>query len=168
MALEVDGLPWRVVPDEVVVRAGLALGVRLERPVLRVIRAELQRTGALRVAGRALARKDVSARRLEQRLTRAGIAPEAGREVLADLSKAGIVDDARTARAHAERLASRGYGDAAIAARLEAEGIDEAAARDALSELSPERERARDVPPGRLAARGFSPETIEEIVGPLD
>ena len=41
VALEVDGAPWRTVPDDVVVRARLALGQRLDRPALREIRREL-------------------------------------------------------------------------------------------------------------------------------
>jgi SOS response regulatory protein OraA/RecX len=156
------------VPDEVVVRAGLALGVRLERPVLRQIRTELQRVGALRVAGRALAHRDVSFRRLEQRFADSGITTGVARSVLENLAEVGIVDDVRTARTRAERLAERGYGDAAILARLEAEGIEEAVARETVSELAPEGERALGIPASRLAARGFSPETIESIVGPLD
>jgi SOS response regulatory protein OraA/RecX len=140
----------------------------LDRPILRRLRWELKRSEALRVADRALARSDVSSRRLGQRLERAGVRGAVAEGVLEALQETGVVHDPRTARRRAERLAERGYGDAAIAARLEAEGIDDVAAREAIRELPPERERASRIPPKRLAARGFSAETIEEIVGPLD
>ena len=42
MLLEVDGRPWRTVPDRVVVRCGLAADVELTRPLLRHLRAELR------------------------------------------------------------------------------------------------------------------------------
>jgi SOS response regulatory protein OraA/RecX len=140
----------------------------LERPVLRRLRWELKRWEALRVAGRTLARSDVSSRRLGQRLERARVRGAVADGVLGALQEAGVVDDLRTARRRAGRLAERGYGDEAIAARLVAEGIDDATARGAIGELRPERERAARIPPKRLAARGFSAETIEEIVGLLD
>ena len=60
VALEVDGSPWRVVPDEVVVKTGLARGALLDRPLLRRFRAELRRAEALRAAGRQVSRGDVA------------------------------------------------------------------------------------------------------------
>ena len=97
--------------------------------------------------------------------------------MLATLTGAGLVDDARVARGRASALAERGWGDAAIAARLEAEGVEEADATAALAYLPAERERAADLvaaEPDRrraatlLARRGFALETIEEVVGPVD
>ena len=150
------------------VRVGLLEGLALERPVLRRLRAELQRVEAMRIAGRALARSDLSTRRLAGRLERAGVAAAVRGDVVGTLEGAGVLDDARTAQTRAQRLAERGYGDAAIAARLEGEGIDETVAQAAIAELEPERKRARGIPPKRLAARGFSPETIEDVLGTLD
>src|ERR671933_125304 len=71
--IELDGAPWRAVPDEVVVRCGLRRGSTLERPVLRTLRRELRRAEALTRAGRALARRDFSTRELDDRLRRAGV-----------------------------------------------------------------------------------------------
>lgn len=177
VALEVDGRPWRIVPDEVVLRAGLLAGMELERPVLRRVRAELRRAEARAVAGRALARRDLSATRLGERLEQAGISEAVANEAVAALARAHVVDDARTSCARARALVRRGYGDAAIAAQLEAEAFDAASVRGALAELPPERERAEpllrpaDDPAKaarRLAQRGFAPETIEDVVGALD
>jgi SOS response regulatory protein OraA/RecX len=174
VALEVDGRPWRTVPDDVVVRTGLAAGVALERPLLRLLRRELARARALDVAGRALARRDLSERELGLRLARARVRDDVAGEVGRTLRGAGLVDDERVARSRAETLATRGWGDAAIAARLEAAGVAEGVAREALAALEPEGERARRLAERepdarkaarRLAARGFSPESAEDALG---
>jgi regulatory protein len=165
------------VSDDVVVRCGLAAGVELDRPLLRRLRAELRNAEALALAGRALRRRDLSQRRLADRLERAGVAPAAERHALATLTDAGAVDDARLARARAASLTKRGWGDDAIVSRLAAEGIQESDTRAALELLPPEAERASrvvaDVPEPRkawalLARRGFDAETIEAVLGSLD
>ena len=175
--LEVDGRPWRTVPDDVVVRAGLSAGTLLDRSVLRRLRRELRCAEARALAARALARRDLPARRLRERLERAGVPPTTAKAMVARLAAVGLVNDARLAHARAEALASRGYGDAAIAARLEAEQLPEECVRAALAVLPPESERARGLAaPGqeasavarRLARRGFAPETVEDVVGLLD
>jgi hypothetical protein len=74
VALEVDGRPWRVVPDDVVVSCGLRAGIELERPLLRDLRRALRRSEALEAAVRTVSRRDVSTRRLRQRLDARGIA----------------------------------------------------------------------------------------------
>ena len=173
VALELDGRPWRTVPDDVVARAGLAAGEELDRPALRLLRAELVRARGLRVASRALARRDLSAAELDARLERARVAPSVAAEVAGTLERAGLVDDERFAAGRAESLAARGWGDAAIAARLEAVGVDEAVARVAVAALESEAERARalverESDPVRqarlLARRGFGEETLESVL----
>lgn len=172
-ALEVDGRPWRVVPDEVVVRCGLAPGIALERPLLRSLRHELRSAEALGAASRAVARRDISAARLQQRLGERGIRPPAAATAVAALVSAGAVDDARLARVRARSLAERGWGDAAVAARLEREGIDAALVAAALAGLAPEAERAAGVAArardrrsawSLLVRRGFAAEAIEEAL----
>lgn len=124
-------------------------------------------------AARALSRRDLSARRLGERLEHHGIPPAVARETLASLARAGLVDDARFAAERARSLAERRYGDAAIEARLEADGVEHEHVRAALAALPPERERAKSAVGAReeapraarrLAARGFSPEAIEEAL----
>jgi regulatory protein len=177
VALEVDGQPWRAVPDEVVALCGLAAGVELDRPLLRRLRAELRRAEALEVAGRALARRPLSRRRLSERLRGRGVPPPAEREAVATLDRLGLVDDARLAPERAVALAERGWGDEAIAARLEAEGLAHELVARAVTELEPEHERAATLAaPSRdrraawklLARRGFSLEAIEAALGALD
>jgi SOS response regulatory protein OraA/RecX len=177
IAVEVDGRRWRVVPDDVVVRCGLAAGVELERPLLRELRRELRRAEALAAATRALSLRDLSRRRLDERLrARGATAPESERAV-ATLEAAGLVDDARLARRRAEALAERGWGDAAIAARLQRDGVAEELAGSAIADLTPEGERAaalaRQVSDRHkawklLSRRGFSADSAESALGALD
>lgn len=164
-------------PDDVVIRCGLAAGVALERPLLRRLRAELRRSEALAVAGRALRRRDLSRRRLGERLDRAGVALAAEQSALAALVEAGAVDDARLAHRRAHALADRGWGNAAVAERLRGEGIGESDIQQALAGLDPELDRAACLVAGvggaakawaLLSRRGFDPETIEALVDPLD
>jgi regulatory protein len=174
VALEVDGTPWRTVPAAVVVRAGLAAGLALDRPTLRRVRTELRRAKAQAVAGRALARRDLTARELEARLERAGLAPDEIEETTAKAVSLGVVDDERFARARADQLAERGYGDAYVRAKLRAAGVTEALTREAVERLPPETGRARPLVERRaadprktaayLVRRGFAPDTIEEVL----
>jgi SOS response regulatory protein OraA/RecX len=174
VAVELDGAPWRVLPADVVVRAALSEGRALDRPTLRELRRELRRAEALGVAGRALRHRDLSRRRLAERLERAAVAPAAAAESLAALERAGLVDDRRVACLKAQSLAGRGYGDEAIRHRLLADGIDEAIVPDALTELEPESARARPLIERRgtgprtaryLASRGFGEEALEAALG---
>ncbi len=175
--LEVDGSRWRVVPDEVVLRCGLAPGVELDRPLLRALRRELLRAEALGLAVRTVARRDVSSGRLRERLLARGVRRQAADGALATLTNAGVVDDTRAAESRARSLADRGWGNAAVAARLAGEGFRSADVQAAVETLRPERERAEAVAarvadPRRawtlLARRGFGEETVEDVVGLLD
>jgi SOS response regulatory protein OraA/RecX len=161
VAVELDGAPWRVLPVDVVVRASLAEGHSLDRAALRVLRRELRRAEALHVAGRALRHRDLSRRRLAERLERAAVPPAAAAESLAALERAGAVDDARVARVRAHALADRGYGDEAIRHRLLTEGLDEGLVGDALAELPGEAERAAPL----IARRGAGPRTARYLAG---
>ena len=164
-------------PDEVVLRCALAVGAVLDRPLLRQLRAELRAAEAVTIASRALARRDMSRRRLAARLEHARMVREPRSRALAALTDAGALDDARLARHRAASLAERGWGNAAITARLEEEGIAETEARTAVEALAPEAERALLLVPrfgdtkkawAYLARRGFEPDTIDAVLSPLD
>ena len=172
--MEVDGEPWRTLPVDATVRAELRVGVELDRERLRNVRRELRRTEALAWAVRALRRRDLSRQALEERLGRAGLAPEERRAALATLERAGLVDDDRFAAARAESLAARGYGNEAIRWTLEREGVHPELAGRSIASLAPEPERAAAVVerrgPGRataayLARRGFAEEAVEGALG---
>ncbi|HXV33054.1 MAG TPA: hypothetical protein VD769_03505, partial [Gaiellaceae bacterium] len=137
--LEVDGRRWRVVPDDVVLRCGLAPGTELDRPLLRRLRRELLRAEAVGVAARAVARRDLSERQVRARLAARGVRPADADGAVATLAGAGLVDDTRAARCRALALADRGWGDAAVAARLAGEGFGGEAVAAALAALPAER-----------------------------
>jgi SOS response regulatory protein OraA/RecX len=175
VAVELDGRPWRVLPVDVVVRAGVVLGRTLDRPALRLLRRELRRAEALRAATRALRSRDLSTARLQQRLAGAAVAPASAAESLRVLTDSGLVDDARFAHSRAAALAERGYGDAAIRHRLEQEALPGGLIEEAVAGLEAEPERARRLIDRRgrgprtaryLAARGFGDEAVEAAAGP--
>ncbi|MGH3055676.1 MAG: hypothetical protein ACRDL7_11935, partial [Gaiellaceae bacterium] len=55
VAVELDGRPWRVLPADAVVRAGLAVGRPLDRQKARELGREVRRASALAAAARSLA-----------------------------------------------------------------------------------------------------------------
>jgi regulatory protein len=175
--IELDGAPWRLVPADAVVRAGLSVGRVVDRETARTLGRELRRSAALCVALRALRYSDYSRARLETRLAGRGTRADTRDDALATLEQAGLVDDARVADRRASALASRGFGDAAIRLKLEAEGLGPETVYEALAGLEAEPERARRLFSAqgggaktlrRLAARGFDPVTLEELGGFAD
>jgi len=169
--VELDGVLWRLVPTEVVVRSRLFVGRVLDRETARTLGRELRRADALTRALRALTTSDRSRRSLDDRLGAAGVAPRPRREVLETLERAGLVDDDRLAAARAQTLAERGYGDAAIRFDLEHQGLAGESVAAALALLEPERQRVRRLVEQRgrdaraarwLAARGFDAAAVED------
>src|SRR2546423_13135430 len=142
VAVDLDGQSWRTLPLEVVMRAPLEVGGELDRLRAGTVRRELRRHEALAASTRALRHRDVSTRRLEQRLERGAVAPADRAQVVEALTRAGLLDDERFARARALALASRGYGDAAISFDLERQGISDELASLVVGGLEPERDRA--------------------------
>ena len=174
--VELDGEPWRVLPAAVVVRTELRVGRRLDRESARLLARELRRAQALSRATRALASRDRSRGELEARLDEAGVSEAAREEALGSLEAAGLLDDARVAESRAGELARRGYGDTAIRADLRRRRIDSEKVTAAIEALEPEVERARRAVEGkertpamlrRLASRGFSRDTLEDLAASL-
>ncbi len=142
----------------------------------------LSQDAALELAVRALGRRGLSERAVRERLRDAGAAPAVEDETIATLVRLGYLDDDRLASERADRLAARGYGNAAVDARLANDGIDPAARQAALAALEPEDVRARRVVAGErrrslsqlaafLARRGFEHDAIEAALsgaGDLD
>jgi SOS response regulatory protein OraA/RecX len=175
--VELDGEPWRTLPDAAVVRSGLRVGLELDRALARTLAGELRRARALDTATRTLRSRPLSEQRLRERLRSRGTRAAAERAAVTTLTEAGYVDDGRLARGRAAALAERGWGNAAIAARLAGEGLGAGDVEAALEELAPERARAERLANGSesprkvwslLARRGFDAETIEGVVGTLD
>lgn len=119
----------------------------------------------------ALARRDLTAAELEQRLERAGFTAEVRTDAIARATAAGYLDDARVACERARRLAERDASDAAIREELERRGVADDVVDLAVSGITPERERAarlaRRLGSGPRAARalarkGFPEDVVEQ------
>ena len=171
--VHLDGAPWRRVPLDAAVAARLSVGVALDRERARELNRALRRARALTKATRLLRAGMHTSVTLDRRLDAGGVGETERRATIGTLRRAGLLDDARTARARADWLVDRGAGDAMIAADLAERGLDAAAVEATLAELRPERERAtaivarRGATPAtlrRLAARGFAEETLEPFV----
>ena len=174
--VELDGAPWRLLPEEAVVRAGLSVGLELDRSRLVTLARERRRARSLAEAGRALRFRDLSERQLGDRLRHRGVPPAARAETLARLRDLRVIDDARLAAARATALAERGLGNAAITADLERRGVPRELADEVIDELEPEAERARRIvtvlghgprAARQLARRGFSEDAVE-TAGAID
>jgi SOS response regulatory protein OraA/RecX len=171
--VELDGAPWRTFPVAAVVRAGLGVGTEVDRERARLLSRERRRSAALTKATRALQRRDLSERALDDRLERAGVAPAARTEALATLARAGVVDDARFAIGRADALARRGRGDEAIRWELERHGIEPELVARALASIEPELERAEQIVSKRgrtfatarlLTRNGFDADAVATVV----
>jgi regulatory protein len=175
--VDLDGVVWRTFPATAVVEAGLAPGVVLDRDRARMLARSVRRVRAEDVALRALARRDHSRASLDARLERAGVRGRERRDVVERAESSQLIDDSRFAETRAAVLAERGKGDAWIADDLRRNGIADELVRSALAALEPERLRAERVvglkvtrvqAARRLAARGFSDETVEAFVADFD
>jgi regulatory protein len=175
--IDLDGVPWRLVPADAVVRAGLVVGRALDRERARALGRELRREHALGVAVGALRHRDRSRKALDDRLAARGATAAARAAALETLERAGLVDDVRVAADRARALAARGYGDTAIRSLLEGEGLEAAIAAAAVAGLEPEVERGRALLEARgggpnalrwLAARGFESGELAELAGFAD
>lgn len=160
-------------PVDAVLAAGLHVGLILDRERLRILRRELRSRDALAKASRLLARRDLSARALNDELERRRVAPAARRGTISRLRDAGAVDDARSAKRRAEVLAARGAGDLMIRADLEARGFAGEVADGAIAAIAPEQVRARRVVADRgadvataryLMRKGFAEDAVESAL----
>lgn len=172
--VDLDGEPWRTLPADAVVGAGLMVGTTLDRERARDLARAIRRAGALSAAAAALSRRDRSAAGLSAYLGERGVRAPERTEAVDALARFGYVDDARFATERAASLARRGFGDEAIRSDLERQLLDGEQVEAAIDRLDPEVDRARalvreaDPIPRtarRLAAKGFSPESIESALG---
>jgi SOS response regulatory protein OraA/RecX len=175
--IEIDGARWRVVPLEAVHRAGLFVGVTLERNRARELRREIRRLESLEIALGALRRRDHTAASLQARLARRGVATADRDTTLAALRRTRLVDDERFAHSRSASLAERGAGDQLIAADLEQHGVPPDIVVESIALLEAERLRAERIVRSRgltpktlraLAAKGFAEASLEGLVAQME
>jgi regulatory protein len=133
---------------------------------------------ARELAAKLLSRRDLSRRELRRRLEGSGVDDPLAEEIVDDFESWRFVDDRRLAAAVAGSLARKGYGDLAIAARLEERGLSAEDRDGAIAELEPEVGRAATVAftgrkdaralAGFLHRRGFTEEAIESALASFD
>jgi SOS response regulatory protein OraA/RecX len=139
--LHVDEQEWRATSADVVSALDLRVGhiEPLEDLTARIEAAEprLARDRALRL----LTYRDRSTADLMRRLSEDGYPAAVAGQVLADLTRVGLVDDARFASSTARVLATiRGFGRMRIMRELDVHGIDSELASAAVAEMLPEEE----------------------------
>jgi SOS response regulatory protein OraA/RecX len=175
--IELNEQPWRVLPLAAVARAGIASGVTLDREHARALNRALRRDRAFTAAARLLRHSDQTTAMLETKLARRGVATAERAAVVQTLTDARVVDDVRFAQHRAETLCGRLYGNDAIRHDLHRRGIDGEQLEHALAGLEPESERVERVVEARgasrqtltyLARRGFSTESLDEIVARVE
>jgi SOS response regulatory protein OraA/RecX len=159
VAVDLDGAPWRTLPAEVVLEAGLNVGTPLDRERARRVGVALRRARAMSITLQALGRRDHSRQSLVDRLSRARVPAAAAAGAVETLQRVGLVDDRRAARARATALADRDAGDLMIKDDLERRGFPADVVADVVAELEPEFERA-----SRIVARaGSDPRTLRRL-----
>jgi SOS response regulatory protein OraA/RecX len=175
--IELDGSPWRRVPEEVVIRVGVEIGMELDRRAAVSLGRALREHRALSVALGALHYRDHTSASLSSRLERRGVRNREREGALATLERAGLLSDRRFAVNRAVTLAERAFGDAAIRQHLERAGVPGDLVQEALVALEPEAARAERFIHERgltvktlraLAARGFAEESLEPAVAALE
>ena len=173
VSIELDGTPWRTVPTEAAVTAGLAPGVELDRQRVVALRREIRRLESLDTALRALRSRNRSRAEIDVRLEGRGVRPRERAATLETLVRTGLVDDERFAVERGAALAARGAGDALVEADLERLGLDRDVIRNALARLDPEVDRAAALVRRRgagpttaayLSRKGFSVDTVESVI----
>ena len=173
IAVDLDGMPWRVLPAESVLAAGLNKGCILDRTRARKLRTELRRFEARTAALAALSHSDHTVATLRGRLDAKGVAPVDRDVAIETMERAGLVDDSRFAQGRAAALAARGAGNLMIRDDLQRRGVSSELVDRAIRGLEPEFARVRrllavdGISPRtlrRLAAKGFSEEALEALV----
>jgi regulatory protein len=173
VAVELDGQPWRTFPAEAVARAGITAGSTLGREQARALRREVRELEARRASLSTLRYSDHTRASLRRRLEAKGIAPAAREAAVETMERSGLVDDRRFAHGRAALLCARASGDALIREDLRSRGVAPELVEEAVAALEPESDRAQRLIQAqgggvravrRLAARGFAPDVLEDLI----
>ena len=190
LRVEVDGVRFGAVPQELAHAAGLAVGRPVDAEVHERLTAAADAEGAFRTLLRALERRSFARADLGRRLARKGHPAPAVAAALERAAGLGLLDDAGFARNYTQTRAARGRGPARITRDLLAMGVERSYIDRALAAewpygadrtavplaLASKRvaqlaDLPRPVRPRRvlayLARRGFAGRDISDMVGRL-
>ncbi|MFH1368133.1 MAG: RecX family transcriptional regulator [Elusimicrobiota bacterium] len=178
------------VSEETLLKSGIKDGDNLEQADIDRIAGEEQNSKAFESALHLLEYSSRSKKELKDRLLRKKLPPEAVDGALARIERIGYINDDKFAREFAQSLIVKGKGPALIRAELGRKGIPQETISEVMkgmpesSDVVLEHARAiaekklkamKDKPPeviahrltGFLARRGFSPDTVREILKSL-
>lgn len=176
LAVELDGEPWVALEEADLVRLGWRTGTELDSAARREGEQAARRAAVERRAARLLASRPHARAELEAKLARTGGGAEA-RDVTRRFEEAGWIDDEAFAARLAERRLAQGYGPGRIRDDLERAGVARGLVAQVVAGLDGELvaaalRRAAGVAPSardwrRLVGRGFEPDLVEDLLGPL-
>jgi len=138
LRVEVDGVRFGAVPQELARAAGLAVGRPVDAEVHERLTAAADAEGAFRTLLRALERRSFARADLGRRLARKGHPAPAVGAALERATALGLLDDAAFARNYAQTRAARGRGPSRITRELLAMGVERSYIDRALAAEWPE------------------------------
>jgi len=138
LRVEVDGVRFGAVPQELARAAGLAVGSPVDAEVHERLTAAADAEGAFRTLLRALERRSFARADLGRRLARKGHPAPAVGAALERATALGLLDDAAFARNYAQTRAARGRGPSRITRDLLAMGVERSYIDRALAAEWPE------------------------------
>lgn len=141
---------------EVVARAGLFVGQQLTFVELQALARAEERRAARDAALRQLGVRERSAKEVERFLLRKGYEPEVVTQVVEELCRRDLVDDARFAKTWVTaHTGKRPHGPDRLAAALRVRGVDRETVQEALESITPETELEMALQAGRRLTGGL-------------
>jgi regulatory protein len=138
LRVEVDGIRFGAVPQELVRAAGLEVGRALDPELQEQLTSAADAEAAFRTLLRALERRSFARADLGRRLIRKGHPRPAVESALERALALGLLDDAAFARNYVETRAARGRGPARLTRDLLAMGVERGHIDGALAATWPE------------------------------
>ena len=165
LRVEVDGVRFGAVPQELARAAGLAVGRTVEGELQERLTAAADAEGAFRTLLRALERRSFARADLGRRLVRKGHPRPAVEAALERAQSLGLLDDAAFALDYVQTRAARGRGPSRLTRDLMAMGVERGHIARALAAEWPEGSDRTDVPMALAAKRaaqlGDLPRTVK-------
>lgn len=153
LRVEVDGVRFGAVPEELARVAGLAVGRTVDAELHERLTAAADAEGAFRTLLRALERRSFARADLGRRLVRKGHPRHAVDAALGRADGLGLLDDAAFAENYVQTRAARGRGPSRLVRDLLAMGVERPHIDRALSAEWPEGSDRTGVPQALAAKR---------------
>ena len=153
LRVEVDGVRFGAVPEELARAAGLAVGRPLDGALHERLTEAADAEGAFRTVLRALERRPFARADLGRRLVRKGHPRAAVEAALDRAHELGLLDDAAFARDYVQTRAARGRGPSRLVRDLLAMGVERTHIDRAVAAQWPDGSDRTDVPQALAAKR---------------